>query len=54
MKEEERFQLVVSNPPYIAEDDPEVMEDVVKYEPHAALFAGTPESFSPAHTDLHI
>jgi release factor glutamine methyltransferase len=29
---------IVSNPPYVAEGDP-VMPDVVRYEPHAALFA---------------
>jgi len=39
-KPEDKFQLVVSNPPYIAEGDDKVMPDVVKYEPHSALFAG--------------
>jgi len=36
---EESFDMIVSNPPYVRED--EVLEDqVAKYEPHAALFAG--------------
>lgn len=35
------FDLVVSNPPYIATDETSVMgEDVLKFEPHLALFAG--------------
>jgi release factor glutamine methyltransferase len=34
-----RADLVVANPPYIAEDDPEVQEDVRKFEPKQALFA---------------
>ena len=32
--------VVVSNPPYIAEGDPEVAPDVLAWEPHAALFSG--------------
>lgn len=32
--------VVVSNPPYIAEDDPEVEQSVNAWEPHDALFAG--------------
>ena len=36
----ERYTLVVSNPPYIAEDDPRVERGVRLFEPHAALFAG--------------
>lgn len=36
----ERFHLIVSNPPYIAEDDPRVERGVRRFEPHAALFAG--------------
>jgi release factor glutamine methyltransferase len=38
--QDERFDLVASNPPYIAEDDPRVEADVRRYEPHAALFSG--------------
>lgn len=33
------FDVVVANPPYIAQDDPEVEAHVRKYEPHLALFA---------------
>ena len=32
--------LLVSNPPYIAERDDEVAADVHKYEPHVALYSG--------------
>ncbi len=34
------FDLIVSNPPYIAIDDKEVEENVKKFEPETALFAG--------------
>jgi release factor glutamine methyltransferase len=37
---DERFTLIVSNPPYIAEDDPRVERAVRRFEPHDALFAG--------------
>jgi release factor glutamine methyltransferase len=37
---EERFDLVASNPPYIAETDDRVEPDVRRFEPHGALFAG--------------
>ena len=36
-----RVDLLVSNPPYIAEGDDEVAADVRKYEPHFALFSGS-------------
>lgn len=32
--------LIVCNPPYIADGDPEVASDVYMYEPHVALFGG--------------
>jgi release factor glutamine methyltransferase len=35
-----RFDLIVSNPPYVATDDPELAADVAAFEPAAALFAG--------------
>lgn len=35
-----RLRLLVSNPPYIAPDErPEVMSDVLRHEPHKALFS---------------
>lgn len=37
--DDERRSLIVSNPPYIA-DDAELPESVSEFEPHAALFAG--------------
>lgn len=35
-----RIDLVATNPPYVADDDPEVADDVRRWEPHGALFAG--------------
>jgi release factor glutamine methyltransferase len=34
------FDLIASNPPYIADDDPRVEAAVRRYEPREALFAG--------------
>ena len=36
----QRFDVVVSNPPYIADADPRVERGVRRFEPHGALFAG--------------
>jgi release factor glutamine methyltransferase len=36
----EHFTLIVSNPPYIADDDPRVERGVRRFEPHAALYSG--------------
>ena len=36
----ERFDLVVSNPPYLALDDPHLFEGDLRFEPRAALVAG--------------
>jgi release factor glutamine methyltransferase len=36
----EGFDLVVSNPPYVAEADPRVAADVRRWEPKLAVFAG--------------
>jgi release factor glutamine methyltransferase len=36
-----KFEVVVSNPPYIAADDPRVDAAVRRYEPPQALFAGS-------------
>lgn len=35
-----QFDLIVANPPYIAENDPNVERAVHKYEPHQALYSG--------------
>lgn len=35
-----RLDLVVSNPPYVAEDSPMLERSVLDHEPHLALFAG--------------
>jgi len=37
---EERFDLVVSNPPYVSADDPHLAEGDVRFEPRAALVGG--------------
>lgn len=34
------FDVIVSNPPYIADNDPEVADNVLQWEPGDALFAG--------------
>ena len=34
------LDMVVANPPYIADNDPEVHRDVSRWEPHLALFSG--------------
>ena len=36
----ERFDLIVSNPPYIAAQDPHLVEGDVRFEPSSALVAG--------------
>ena len=38
---EERFDLIASNPPYIAASDDRVEPAVRRFEPHGALFGGT-------------
>ena len=37
---DEAFDLVVSNPPYLAEDDPHLRDDSLPFEPRIALTAG--------------
>ena len=34
-----RFDLIISNPPYIANDDPHLLEGDVRFEPYSALVA---------------
>ncbi|QVW22466.1 peptide chain release factor N(5)-glutamine methyltransferase [Pseudomonas hormoni] len=38
--EGQRFQLIISNPPYIASTDPHLVEGDVRFEPSSALVAG--------------
>ncbi len=38
---DQRFDLIVSNPPYIAEDDPHLSQGDVRFEPRTALVSGT-------------
>ncbi len=35
----QKFDVIVSNPPYVAETDPDLAANVRRYEPHTALFA---------------
>ncbi|MEQ1723572.1 MAG: peptide chain release factor N(5)-glutamine methyltransferase [Pseudobdellovibrio sp.] len=37
--ENEKFDIIVANPPYIAENDPQTEINVKKFEPQSALFA---------------
>jgi release factor glutamine methyltransferase len=37
---DEKFDLIICNPPYIAEDDPHLMQGDVRFEPRSALVAG--------------
>jgi release factor glutamine methyltransferase len=37
---EQKFELIVSNPPYIADDDPHLSQGDVRFEPRSALVAG--------------
>lgn len=37
---DERFDLVASNPPYIADDDPHLQEGDLRFEPRSALASG--------------
>lgn len=40
LPEGERFGVIVSNPPYVADDSPDAERSVTDWEPGAALFAG--------------
>lgn len=46
------LDAIVSNPPYIAEGDPEVGESVLNWEPREALFAGD-DGLSDLRTIIH-
>lgn len=37
--ENKKFDIIISNPPYIDREDTEIMDAVKKFEPHQALFA---------------
>jgi release factor glutamine methyltransferase len=37
---DERFDMIVSNPPYVAESDPHLQEGDVRFEPRGALVSG--------------
>ena len=39
--EEQRFDVIVSNPPYVAENDPHLNQGDLRFEPMTALAAGT-------------
>jgi len=45
--------IVVSNPPYIAADDPDLEESVSRYEPREALFAGN-DGLSALHEIISL
>lgn len=47
-----RFDLIVSNPPYIKEGDPEVTESVYSFEPHEALYGG-PDGWEKIESWVH-
>jgi release factor glutamine methyltransferase len=40
LKREDRFQLIVANPPYIVEDDPHLTQGDLRFEPLTALASG--------------
>jgi release factor glutamine methyltransferase len=47
-----RFDLVVSNPPYIAETDPALLQITLKHEPRGALAAG-PDGMTDLRSLIH-
>ncbi len=48
MLESRQFDVIVSNPPYVADDDPHLKQGDVRFEPRAALTAG-PEGLDDLH-----
>jgi release factor glutamine methyltransferase len=53
-KVEEKFDLIVSNPPYISPNDSETEANVKKFEPQVALFADGGTSLLKAWSNLYI
>ncbi|MFV9615623.1 MAG: peptide chain release factor N(5)-glutamine methyltransferase [Gammaproteobacteria bacterium] len=47
------FDIIVSNPPYIAKDDPHLQAGDVRFEPQSALSAGTAGMDDIEHLCLH-
>jgi release factor glutamine methyltransferase len=47
------FDIIVSNPPYIASDDPHLQQGDVRFEPHSALVSGTGGMDDIEHLCLH-
>lgn len=47
------FDIIVSNPPYIAKDDPHLQAGDVRFEPQSALSAGTAGMDDIQHLCLH-
>ncbi|NVJ50004.1 MAG: peptide chain release factor N(5)-glutamine methyltransferase [Gammaproteobacteria bacterium] len=43
LSHDQRFDLIISNPPYVAEDDPHMQQGDLRYEPITALTAGADE-----------
>ena len=49
----QRFSIIVSNPPYIAEGDPHLTQGDVRFEPESALVAGVDGLDDIRHIILH-
>jgi release factor glutamine methyltransferase len=47
------FDIIVSNPPYIAADDPHLLQGDVRFEPASALISGTSGMDDIEHICLH-
>ena len=48
-----RSHLVVSNPPYIGADEPEMSSPALRFEPRGALTPPTPDALSCLHAIVH-
>lgn len=49
----QRFDIIISNPPYIAEDDPHLMQGDLRFEPRTALTSGTDGMTAIEHLCSH-